>query len=158
MVYSIFWMMLGTVFYSYLIDNLGIIIRELNKELALFDSKTDHFNKFSDSYYLPEFLQDGIQDSLTIDYKLNNFYNSNFQKFQKKLPVEIYNEILISATIEIIQQVKIFQIDLLFSAHIISKCNILRFLSNQIIYFKNDEPDELFFIVDGNVSYYNQHL
>jgi hypothetical protein len=108
MLYCIIWMMLGTVVYSYIIDNLGIIIRELNKELALFDAKTDHFSKFSDSYFLPEFVFDGIQDSLTIDYKLNNFYNTSFENYYKIFPADLFNELVIVATQDIIQQIKIF--------------------------------------------------
>ena len=149
---SLFWMLFGVAFYSFIIGNFTSIIQGDDQIQAMVDLKIRHLAMLSVRAQIPYELSKQIKTFIENNYEL--LYNMDEETHMiKMLTPSLRDELLSFIYGRIVKEIKFLREceDNDFLWHVLPMLKHLTLRKNDVIYFRGDYADEIYFILTGVV-------
>ncbi|KAM3129822.1 hypothetical protein pb186bvf_018032 [Paramecium bursaria] len=145
---TIIWMMVGVGFYSFTIGNLANILSQLNQKEE-FESEIDILEELFNVVDVPDLIQDQVADFFFYNLQNNPYWI--YKKILQSVPQHLTKEIIAFCSQQLLKNINFFQIDINFSATIMTYFNLTFYKRYETIYSIGSASLEVFFLVTGEV-------
>ena len=140
-VFAIFYMIFGVIFYSSAIGSLSRLLMNMDKRVIDHNNLLNNFNDFANKIKLPEFLKHKIQRYLEVNFRENMFTWIQPKELLNTLPSYIKKELIVFSSMNLLEKIYLFKIDMNFTISVIPHLKMLSVLKKEIIY-REDDPSE----------------
>jgi CRP-like cAMP-binding protein len=147
--YTLFLLMIGVGFYSYIIGNLSSIVQTLESDSSALNRKLNVLREFSKDQNIDRKIFDKIRRYLEI--------NGTTEKYDKnalirELPGSLKKLVTIHTHKKIVERIYFFQDkDEMFISRFVGKLVTTNYTNGKTIFYKGDYADEVFFISKGRI-------
>lgn len=152
----------GCVLYAFNINNVGVILKEINKADADFQSKINIINQFMNKKKISPDLKRRIREYLKFIWQEENLHNLNEeQQLLQMLSSSLREELLLESYGIMVQKHPLFSSN--FSKKTLSKTVSIikdqKFFPDEIIFTENEEDNAaIYFIKKGKIELFSEAL
>lgn len=150
-IYTLFLLLLGVGFYSYIVGNLSNIFKVLEKDSSELNLKLTRLNEFAKDNKLPPRLREKIKRHIEMTSE-SGVLNFDKASLIKELPASLKNQVQIHIHKKVVERIFFFQDkDENFISRFVGKLKTLELSNGEIVYHKDDYADEVYFISKGRI-------
>mmetsp|Transcript_26543 Transcript_26543/g.40540 ORF Transcript_26543/g.40540 Transcript_26543/m.40540 type:complete len:249 (-) Transcript_26543:2024-2770(-) len=149
---SLFWMLFGVCFYSFIIGNFSSIILSNDQIAASIEKKIRNLSTLNKKAKIPFELSRKIKTFIENNYEALYSMNDETQLI-KMLTPSLRDELLSFIFGKIVAKIKFFYEceDQDFLWHILPILKTIQLQQEDVLYFRGDYAEDIFFIVNGTV-------
>lgn len=149
------WMVLGICFYSTIVSTISSVFSSLDSRRVLISEQLNEVERLGCFYVVEKeslkYIKKQINENMSMERKVNDYQRI---KIIKEMPRKIQILIVKSIYKEAIKKIKFFMDkDHNFLIDIVPKLTYVDLPPQTIIYNRNDDPNFVYFILKGRVSY-----
>ncbi|CAG9323774.1 unnamed protein product [Blepharisma stoltei] len=154
MIISICWMLFGISFFSFSMGTLASVLSNLDEKSAIIKSKLQLVELFSNDIKLPKYLTKQVIKKVKEHLRELVLDDAERSKLISSIPKALRFEIGKALFDHAVDKIAFFKNkDEALIADIVPRLSRVTFQEREIIYKKNDYADNMYFIVEGKVSY-----
>lgn len=120
------------------------------------EKNMDEFFDLANKLDLPEELIYDMEKYFKFNRQQNKFLNIDQLDFLDTLPEQQVKQLILFSYVDIIKQVNLFKLDLVYTSDIILYINFYKVNSNKVIYRTGDPSNEFFIVLKGEVYILNE--